>query len=1257
MLSTRSRTPGIALLTALLFTAAIFVADGNGLEPRQAFAGLPPCPPLGSPTDQFPSVAEVTVSVYGLGADTITLSGPTTVARAPDGFGNIDTEIVSMTLTGTSPLLGNVTITEDPGRQSCGKVLAPLPPAPAQSFFDVFYIADVTQPAALTVTNAVPLTVSATAHQIPPIGDPYVFKGHNAFKPVGLIGEAAAGQPIGEIELVKHIPQPGQFPSWTIDETGVTSTFAGGPYHPADILIVPGGPPVVGIACAGLGLTSCAGAMAAVEDNLDALSYGVDFTDAFTTGYLGFSVAPGSVGLPGTAVAGEAGCAPPEPEADEFGTILNGSNYQIFDGDGVACDFNFAPPIMVPAVSESGPPHDDIDGLESLSTSFVDTNGDMDVFDPADGLVYFSLDPSSPTLPLIPAGPAHILMCGPPTTCSGAVPSPPVIYATPPMLGLGPGNDVDAICLFESSPGSSFGGPGAGDFLFYSLAPGSPALPGIPNPFVVGGVGASPADVIFVTALGAPVVIDPDFMLGLLSTDNLNALKCVKGLVDVAVAGAQLNGPITVSPQPSTPPDVTQAVGASSLYTVKEAKAYLTPPASPFPPVQVMQQHWWTVNVSNPARLRANWIPNPGDACTVQGQQVWCNDPGQNNKDDLHFNRMMDLLPGNPAQAVPPRAYQLTCLTAGTATVEVRLKQMPLGANDILAANNNVLFQYTVHCAPQDPSFSLKSPTETGFSGADILALNPVFGAPPVIGIPCGSLGLPGGCGNDIAALSYGTDTPDPAPLEVFFSVTGLSPPEGLTGTAVFTESTGCGVDQSYSDEYSSVLALPGVGGGNALVFDENGLADAGCGVGFPLGTNVGPLPGDDLDALVDLPPSFVDDGTVFGGLCGGGGGVAGDGLPDKPVYMSFTLASPLIGLVFTSTAAIGWSCGGASATYVATVPGLVGGPGCGPPACDAVDAMLLNEAAGSAFTFDPGDELWFSLGPGSPSLVALGATPADILYVSGAGVGPLVLYTADQLGLNGPLAPAARLTSAMDDLDALKGHLQSCDPTGLNSDTGPPPPAANTGTIDNGPGIAAVDDTVPNGDGLTDACDLDNDNDGLPDAQDVNPLLAVGICAAFAGSTDGHPSPAGGDVTDLDLNGPSWDTDGDGVRDGVECSLGTNPRSAASKPTAAACGGAMVDMDNDGLPARAERCWWGTSDTNVNSDGDGLKDCLETNDTNGDNVQNFPIDTINNAKAAFAIIVATIDFDLNGDDAVNFPGDTILSAKMAFNIGGICPP
>jgi alpha-tubulin suppressor-like RCC1 family protein len=224
---------------------------------------------------------------------------------------------------------------------------------------------------------------------------------------------------------------------------------------------------------------------------------------------------------------------------------------------------------------------------------------------------------------------------------------------------------------------------------------------------------------------------------------------------------------------------------------------------------------------------------------------------------------------------------------------------------------------------------------------------------------------------------------------------------------------------------------------------------------------------------------------------------------------------------------------------------------------------------------------------------------------------------------------------------------------------------------IDNGPGITGDDTTVPNGDSLGDACDPDMDNDGLPNSEDTNPLGATGICAAFAGASDGHPNPTGGDVTndddhngdpappmgtDASDNGPSWDTDGDGVLDGVECTLGHNPRSRTDRPTIAECGGSG-DTDGDGLLNAWETCGWGTSPTAVDTDGDGKGDCKEAADVDGNGKVDFVGDTIYYAKAALlpaASFGKTMDFDIDKNGKVDFVGDVIQEAKFAL-INGLC--
>jgi hypothetical protein len=187
---------------------------------------------------------------------------------------------------------------------------------------------------------------------------------------------------------------------------------------------------------------------------------------------------------------------------------------------------------------------------------------------------------------------------------------------------------------------------------------------------------------------------------------------------------------------------------------------------------------------------------------------------------------------------------------------------------------------------------------------------------------------------------------------------------------------------------------------------------------------------------------------------------------------------------------------------------------------------------------------------------------------------------------------------------------------------------------IGNGKGIAGHDKTVPNsaGDLEGDACETDGDidNDGLPDGSDTDP---------------------GGDVTYDDNNdgtwkgtiddGPSWDSNSDGKRDGW----------------VGACGSGSTDTDTDGLMDAWENCKWGTNPAVLDSDADTLGDCREAADVDGNGVVNFPGDVIAYAKA---ILLSTAafgqdgDFDIDGNNALNFPGDVIQEAKFGL-IAGLC--
>ncbi|MCH8995422.1 MAG: hypothetical protein IH959_10755 [Chloroflexi bacterium] len=117
--------------------------------------------------------------------------------------------------------------------------------------------------------------------------------------------------------------------------------------------------------------------------------------------------------------------------------------------------------------------------------------------------MYFSLDAASPSLDSLGLSAADVLK-----TANGGVPT---VYASAAALGLREGDDLDALCLRESGDGVY----GAQDVLYFSLASGSPTLSQI---------GAGPGDILAPGDL--PIIVQSAPSLGLLVTDDVNALKC-----------------------------------------------------------------------------------------------------------------------------------------------------------------------------------------------------------------------------------------------------------------------------------------------------------------------------------------------------------------------------------------------------------------------------------------------------------------------------------------------------------------------------------------------------------------------------------------------------------------------------------------------------------------------------------------------------------------------------------------------------------
>jgi pimeloyl-ACP methyl ester carboxylesterase len=191
---------------------------------------------------------------------------------------------------------------------------------------------------------------------------------------------------------------------------------------------------------------------------------------------------------------------------------------------------------------------------------------------------------------------------------------------------------------------------------------------------------------------------------------------------------------------------------------------------------------------------------------------------------------------------------------------------------------------------------------------------------------------------------------------------------------------------------------------------------------------------------------------------------------------------------------------------------------------------------------------------------------------------------------------------------------------------------------IGNGTGIPGHDGTVPNsaGDNIGDACDSpDADNDGLPDGSDPDP----GGDITYDDNNNGITCR-----TDTGDDGPSWDSNCNGKRDGVEasCPLATNPRG---------------DDDGDGLRNTWEVCKWGTDPAVIDSDGDTLGDCEEAADVDGNRNLDFTGDVMYYAQAIFldpAAFGQDGDFDIDGNNNLDFTGDVMTEAQFAL-IAGLC--
>jgi hypothetical protein len=188
-------------------------------------------------------------------------------------------------------------------------------------------------------------------------------------------------------------------------------------------------------------------------------------------------------------------------------------------------------------------------------------------------------------------------------------------------------------------------------------------------------------------------------------------------------------------------------------------------------------------------------------------------------------------------------------------------------------------------------------------------------------------------------------------------------------------------------------------------------------------------------------------------------------------------------------------------------------------------------------------------------------------------------------------------------------------------------------------PYLASQDDkTIADSDSVGDNCDGDTDNDGMLDVSEA--VLCNGAATARTSRR-------------------LADTDGDRFLDNQECVLGSDPANAASKPTLASCGSSS-DTDGDRLSDRLEICFYHTSPTNVDTDGDnngtmlGAKDSCEAASFNGDRTMNAGDQLLLGQEIVRIPPPAKLsNFDLNKDGSVN-SGDQLLWSVIRINV--VCP-
>ncbi len=461
-----------------------------------ALHGYPP-----SSWHKFDSMAIIRISVPALGVNdtAFTVTGPAHIWLGDpydpgDGRTKIDTEMESLVMSGVTPFGPALIRVIPPGPGEIQQIDAGVD-FPATSFFDVMVEIVAQSPIGpITVFSDPnkPVRMMAVINDLPPFDAQY--KPEGSFVGVDLVD--GTGNVVGFLSHVGHFV--GQQPTFSVAPQGPSKL------NPADLFKRATAP---AIREPQLGLGAANEPDAEKPDDVDGLSYGFDFVAPPFFDMMGrarpsiidirFSPKDGSRGQVGSAVQSESSKSPSEAHGDEFRVtpfagIGGGSNVQVLDENGdTAPEF----PLLV---------SDDVDALTEPPPSFVAGEDGVPV-----GNVYFSLGKDSPSLatvsaPMASLSPADILV-----TSGG---NAPMEFIKAEDMGLDPvEDDVDAFCLNAIAR-----------TVLFSLTSDSKSL-----------AGASGADLFFsVQGQQSFFPWATAVNLGLLSSDDLNALKCHVGEIE-----------------------------------------------------------------------------------------------------------------------------------------------------------------------------------------------------------------------------------------------------------------------------------------------------------------------------------------------------------------------------------------------------------------------------------------------------------------------------------------------------------------------------------------------------------------------------------------------------------------------------------------------------------------------------------------------------------------------------------------------------